>query len=103
MCIGGWQMEYAPLLSGLIGALIGSAASVATTLILSNAQTKREMKKLAIEVALKDFITRVEDKSGALPRHPVVILINYYDKVIDLIKRNKLTPREHTGAYAGTG
>jgi hypothetical protein len=75
-----------------VGALIGSLSSIATLLIQSHYQTKREMKKLAIEVALKDFVVRIEDKSGKLPTHPVAVLINYYDRIIDLVNKNQLTP-----------
>jgi hypothetical protein len=89
--IGTTHMEYLPLLSALTGALIGALSSIATLLLQSHYQTKREMKKLAIEVAIKDFIVRVEDKSGKLPQHPIALLINYYDRTIDLVTKNQLT------------
>ena len=51
------------------------------------------MKKLAIESALKDFIFRMEDKSGELPKHPMAILINFYDRLIELVNKDQLTPQ----------
>jgi hypothetical protein len=85
-------MEYLPLVSGLVGALIGSLSSIVTLLIQSHYQTKREMKKLAIEVALKDFIFRAENQSELIQVQPVALLINYYDRIIDLVNKEQLTP-----------
>jgi hypothetical protein len=54
-------MDLLPLLSALGGALIGAIASISTLVIQSHHQTKREMKKLAIEFAREDFQHRVQN------------------------------------------
>jgi hypothetical protein len=61
-------------------------------MVQSHYQNKRELKKLAIEVALKDFVLRAESKSTLLPPQPIALLINYYDRIIDLVSRDHLTP-----------
>jgi hypothetical protein len=90
-------MEYLPLISALVGTIIGSLSSIGTLLIQSHYQTKREMKKLAIESALKDFTLRMEDKTGELPQHPMAILVNFYDKLLELVSKNQLTPQRMRG------
>jgi hypothetical protein len=85
-------MEYLSLISALVGALIGSISSIVTLAVQSHYQTKRELKKLAVEVALKDFVLRAESKSKLLPPQPMPLLINYYDRIIDLVSRGQLTP-----------
>jgi hypothetical protein len=89
-------MENLSLISGLVGALIGSISSIITLVVQSHYQTKRELKKLAIEVAFKDFVLRAESKSEMLPPTSMPLLINYYDRIIDLVSRGQLTP-EHMG------
>jgi hypothetical protein len=85
-------MDLLPLLSALGGALIGAIASISTLVIQSHHQTKREMKKLAIEFAREDFQHRVQDQSGKLDKLPASVLIFYYDRLIDLLAKGQLDP-----------
>ena len=82
---------YVPLLSALAGALIGSGATVATMLIQNHYQTKREMQKLAIEIAIEEYRARVQGKFGEVQPAAGPILLAYYTKLIDLASNNKLT------------
>ena len=59
---------YVPLVSALLGALIGAAASVVTVIAQAHYQNKRELVKEAIALALEDWKTRlaiVTQKGGA--------------------------------------
>jgi hypothetical protein len=86
------RMDPVPLLSALGGALIGALSSISTLLIQSHYQTKREMKKLAIEIAREDFHARIQDQSGQLDALPASVLIFYYDRLIDMVGKGQLTP-----------
>jgi hypothetical protein len=82
---------YIPLLSALAGALIGSSATVAAMIIQNHYQTKREMQKLAIEIAIEEYRARVHGKFGEVEPTAGPILLAYYTKLIDLAINNDLT------------
>jgi len=81
--------QYISLISGLIGAVIGAAASVITIIVQSHYQNKREMTKEAIALALQDWKTRLEIGGTALP---LVAFISYHTKLIALAEKGELTP-----------
>jgi hypothetical protein len=84
-------MDLVPLVSALGGALIGALSSIFTLVIQSHYQTKREMKKLAIEFAREDYRARVQDQTGQLGALPASVLIFYYDRLIEIASRGQLT------------
>ena len=83
---------YLPLISGLIGALIGSISSIATLVIQSHYQQKRELKKLAVQLAMEDFKFRIANESERIIPASAPVLIGYWDKMVDLVVRGRLTP-----------
>jgi hypothetical protein len=83
-------VDLVPLISALGGALVGALSSIATLAIQSHYQTKREMKKLAVEMALEDFHARVQDGSGQLDALPASVLIFYYDRLVDIVGKGQL-------------
>jgi hypothetical protein len=82
---------YIPLLSALAGALIGSGATIATMFVQNHYQTKREMQKLAIEIAIEEYRARVQGKFGEVKPTAGPILLAYYTKLIDLAQKKQLT------------
>ena len=80
------------LVSGLIGALIGAGASVTAITIQNHYQTKREMQKLAIEIAMEEYRARVRGEFGGIQATSGPILVAYYSKLIKLANDDKLTP-----------
>lgn len=80
------------LISGLIGALIGASASVITITIQNYYQTKREMQKLAIEIAMEEYRARVRGEFGGIKPTSGPILVAYYTKLMKLANDDKLTP-----------
>ncbi len=80
------------LVSGLIGALIGACASVITITIQNHYQTKREMQKLAIEIAMEEYWARVKGEFGGIGPTSGPILVAYYSKLMKLATDDKLTP-----------
>jgi hypothetical protein len=88
------KMEsYLPLVSGLIGAIIGSASSIATLIIQAYYQQKREFKKLAVQLAMEDFKFRIANESERIVPASAPVLIGYWDKMIDLVISGKLSPK----------
>ena len=47
-------------IAALLGALIGAAASIVTIVIQQRYQNKRELLKIAAEIALQDYKRRLE-------------------------------------------
>ena len=76
------------LLAGLGGSLLGGAASVATVYIQANAQRRRELLKMATDVAIKDYemLEAVATRTGrAYDRMPIVLHMHYHTGLIKLI------------------
>jgi len=84
---------YIPLISALVGALIGAAASVLTVLVQSHFQTKRELVKDAVALALEDWKTRlavIHQRGGAAL--PLAVFVQYHTKLIQLAEQGQITP-----------
>jgi hypothetical protein len=89
-------MDYIPLLSGFIGAIIGATASIFTVHIQAKYQNKRELTKLAIDVAMKEH-QAIFERVKTLPQNkkpetipPPVPYIHFYVELIKLIETGKL-------------
>lgn len=84
---------YIPLLSALVGALIGAAASVITVIVQAHYQNRRELVKEAVSIALEDWKTRLailmKEGGGTLP---LSVFIQYHTKLIQLAEQGKITP-----------
>lgn len=84
---------YVPLISALVGALIGAAASVITVIVQSHYQNKRELVKQAVSTALEDWKTRlaiVTPQGGSAL--PLSVFIHYHTKLVALAEQGKITP-----------
>lgn len=86
-----------PLISGFVGALIGAFSSIATVYIQSKISDKRTRHQQIIDLAVRDHEFKCEvlkqkyaGKSLTLP--PLVIFINYHQKLMKLLEKDKLTP-----------
>lgn len=83
---------YLPLISGLIGAVIGSLSSILVMLIQSHYQAKRELINQGIQIAFNDYKTQLEHaKPGAIAQ-PISLFVHYHTKMIRLASKGKLTP-----------
>ena len=69
------ETEYIPLISGFVGALIGSLTSIGTIYIQQRAQNKRERHNQVITAATKQFELAIEvvkvRGSGEIPPYAV--------------------------------
>ena len=84
---------YVPLISALIGALIGAGASVLTVIVQAHFQNKRELVKEAVALAIEDWKTRlaiVTQKGGSAL--PLAVFVQYHTKLIQLAEKGQITP-----------
>jgi uncharacterized iron-regulated protein len=76
------------LLAGLCGSLLGGAASVLTVFVQTNAQRKRDLLKMATDLAVKDYelMDAAYMRNGeAYIRPPLVLHIHYHTGLMKLI------------------
>lgn len=86
---------WIPVLSALAGALIGSLASIITTLVRWRADARLAIAKLTIEAATQEYsgqreVVLTNESRALLP--PFSTYIYYYRQVLDLLERGALTP-----------
>lgn len=80
------------LLTGLVGALIGSGTTVLTLWLKEKWSYKREIRKLALEMARSDYDGQIEvycDRPNFVT--PLPVLVNYYLKLINHVEKNSVT------------
>ena len=79
------------LLIGLVGALIGSGTTIVTLCLKEKWSYKREIRKLALEMARSDYDGQIEvyrDRPNFVT--PLPVLVNYYLKLIDHVEKNSV-------------
>ncbi|MBD8621706.1 hypothetical protein [Pseudomonas sp. CFBP 13727] len=81
-------------IAGLIGALAGSASSLAGIWIQNRYQHRREMTKIVMESAMRDRNDLIElafktGKGGPVP--PVVLFVHYHSELFRLMAKGSLT------------
>lgn len=84
---------YIPLISALVGALIGAAASVTAIIVQAHYQNKRELTKEAIALALEDWKIRfalVKENGGTAL--PMAAFVHYHTNLIELASKSRITP-----------
>jgi len=84
---------YIPLITGFIGALIGALASIATHLISSHNEARRQLTKLAYDAALEDHKTACElaSKGGPTGIAPLTSYIHFHVRYMELLSKGSLT------------
>lgn len=83
--------DWIPLLTGLAGALIGSFTTVLTLWLKEKWSYKRQVRKLALEMARSDYEGQVEAHRNR-PNFvtPLPVLVNYYLKLTDHVEKNSI-------------
>jgi len=95
-------MDPTALISGLVGAAIGSITSLATLYINNLFQSRRESERLLFEShrdserllfenAYKDYELRILHRPEN-NQAPFPVILAYHKKVFDLIESGRLTP-----------
>jgi hypothetical protein len=85
------------LLAGLLGALIGAGASIATVWLQTNLQAKRERLKLASELAQADYnasLNLVKSSGRSFSMPPVSVYLHYHLALIALMERGNVKPAD---------
>ena len=94
---GGMSMEQVivPLLSALIGALIGAAGSVAVVFIQARKENQRHRREIATTIALENrnsHIDMVKQDGGAI--FPIELYLAHSVAVLDAIDSGEITPEK---------
>lgn len=78
--------------AALFGALIGAAASVIAMIIQQRYQNKRELLRIAADVALEDYKRRLDllGPNQAMP--PLSAYVHYQLRVMEHMAGNRFTP-----------
>ncbi len=87
--------EIMPLVIGVIGAIIGSGTTIISLILKEKFTYKRDLKKLALEMATSDFQGQVDiykDRPNFVT--PLPVLVNYYLKLIESTERDVLDEKE---------
>lgn len=87
-------MDYVPLISAFVGALIGGASSIGTILVSSIFENRRQLNRLAYEAALEDHKAACDlAKHGGGPSRvaPLTSYIHFHVEYMKLIKKGKLS------------
>ncbi len=86
---------YVPLLSALVGALIGATASVLTVWVQARIGDRRERLRHVADLAQQDYRLRLElaQKSGrSVSCPPLVVFLHYHMELMQLLETGRLTP-----------
>lgn len=85
---------YLSLISGLVGALIGAAASIITVVVQTRSQSRRDRTKEAIALAVQDWSFRselIKERGGKIL--PLAVFVHYHSSLITLAEDRKLSPQ----------
>jgi hypothetical protein len=83
------EPAYVAAITGLIGAAIGSASSIATIVIQSRIRDRRDRLKQATDLALEDYKFRASMHPKVMP--PMVVFLTYYLELMSALERGNLT------------
>jgi hypothetical protein len=87
-------MDWTPLISGFVGAMIGSLTSIAILIIQNMSQNRRESQRLIFDTAWKDYELRFRYASEGTPQRAAFpVILAYHHKMMDLLERGELSPR----------
>ena len=89
---------WLPFITGLVGVIIGSASSIITIFIQLRAQNKREKTRLACELAIEDYKTKVDAiiKTGQGGRfYPIATYVYANAKIIEAVYDGKFSKEEY--------
>lgn len=82
-----------PLISGLVGALIGATSSVTAIWVQSHYQSKRETRRMAFDAAIADCQQAFE-AAKTLKREaevaPLTAYLHFHVRYLDLLERGTL-------------
>jgi hypothetical protein len=83
---------YVPLFSALAGAVIGSAASIATILIQAKIGDRRERIRQATTLALEELKIQLAHAAPGTAVFPISVYLHHQLAILNAIEANDLTP-----------
>jgi len=83
---------FIPLISGLVGVIIGSLTSIVTIIIQARNENKRSLTKNAVELALEDYrISAEHAKLHGTALFPLSLYIHYHVRIMEYANKGQLT------------
>lgn len=83
---------YIPLLSCLVGVIIGSLTSIITVIIQARNENRRAQAKNAVELALEDYrISTEHAKLYGTAVFPLSLYIHYHVRIMEYANKGELT------------
>jgi hypothetical protein len=88
------DQTWIALLSGLAGAIIGSATSITTLWVQTRAEDRRRRREFYTGLAVEERKLRMDlmIKSGGGEIQPITIFVSHFHAVMNAIERGELTP-----------
>ncbi|ANB20159.1 hypothetical protein Q4524_11820 [Alteromonas stellipolaris] len=86
-----------PLISGLIGAIIGALSSIITITIQQRSQSKRDKMKLASEMAENDrkfSLELAKEKGNAFSLPPVSVYQHFHYEILTALEKGNIKPED---------
>jgi hypothetical protein len=85
------------LIAGLVGALIGAGASVATVWIQSSNHAKRDRLRLVMELSLEDYkhhleMAKASGKAVTIP--PITLFLHYHLELAKLMETGTISAKD---------
>jgi hypothetical protein len=78
--------------AALLGALIGAAASIGVMWVQQKHQTKRDLLRVAAELAREDWKNRLQLLSPGAKMPPVSAFVHYHAKVLEAMANGTFSP-----------
>ena len=89
------EQQYVTLLAGLVGALIGAAASIATVTVQAHYQARRERMRVAVEAGIEDYKGALELLKIFPGRRaelfPLSAFVHFHAELLEALETGPLT------------
>lgn len=85
--------DFSAALWGFAGTLVGAFSSIATQMVQNRNQNRAELRKTIVDSAYKDYELRFKSEgAGPVGFFQFPVMLAYYQKTIELIEKEELTP-----------
>lgn len=85
--------DFSAALWGFAGTMVGAFSSIATQVVQNRNQNRAELRKTIVDSAYKDYELRFKSEgAGPVGFFQFPVMLAYYQKTIELIEKEELTP-----------
>jgi len=87
--------SWVPLISGLVGAILGAAASIGTVLVQASIESRRERIRQATQLALEDYKFQIQLKNPGERLAPLSLYVDFHMRLAKALEQGPLTPEKY--------